>query len=143
MRILVTGGAGFIGSNLVHHLLGAGGEAPEVTADRVVNLDKLTYAGNADNLAALAGDGRHVFVQGDIGDSALVAGLLRDHAIDAVLHLAAESLRVSSRRRLGQTLGQIRKLFRNGAPDDFLDTHQRGRNRDVQFGIQGEGSQSS
>ena len=91
MRILVTGGAGFIGSNLVHHLLGAGGEAPEVTADRVVNLDKLTYAGNADNLAALAGDGRHVFVQGDIGDSALVAGLLRDHAIDAVLHLAAES----------------------------------------------------
>ena len=87
MNILVTGGAGFIGSNLVHHLLGP--EGPGVA--KVVNLDKLTYAGNPDNLAALAGDNRHVFVQGDIADTPLVASLLRDHRIDAVMHLAAES----------------------------------------------------
>lgn len=92
MRILVTGGAGFIGSNLVHHLLG--GQVSRETGmpvDLVVTLDKLTYAGNRANLAALEGDPRHVFVQGDICDPALVGSVLREHRIDSVMHLAAES----------------------------------------------------
>ena len=84
MSLLVTGGAGFIGSNFVHTWL-AGSHEP------IVNLDKLTYAGNLGNLQSLAGDKRHVFVQGDIGDRALVAGLLKQHQPRAVLHFAAES----------------------------------------------------
>ncbi len=91
MRILVTGGAGFIGSNLVHYLLGPAGEERGVTVSKVVNLDKLTYAGNLNNLTALRDDPRHVFVQGDILDNALVSSLLREHRINAVMHLAAES----------------------------------------------------
>jgi dTDP-glucose 4,6-dehydratase len=86
MRILVTGGAGFIGANLVHHLLGAAGQV-----ERIVNFDKLTYAGNPDNLAGLAGDPRHLFVQGDICDGGHLAALLAGHRIDAIMHLAAES----------------------------------------------------
>jgi dTDP-glucose 4,6-dehydratase len=82
--ILVTGGAGFIGSNFVLDWLAGGGEP-------VVNLDKLTYAGNLENLAPLAGDLRHVFVRGDIGDRELVAGLLATHGIRAIVHFAAES----------------------------------------------------
>jgi dTDP-glucose 4,6-dehydratase len=82
--ILVTGAAGFIGSNFVIDWLGQSGEA-------VVNLDKLTYAGNPENLKALQGDARHVFVQGDIGDRALVDQLLKDHAPRAVVNFAAES----------------------------------------------------
>ncbi|HSJ98685.1 MAG TPA: GDP-mannose 4,6-dehydratase, partial [Myxococcota bacterium] len=84
MTILVTGGAGFIGSNFVLDWLAAEGEP-------VVNLDKLTYAGNLANLAALAGDARHRFVRGDIADRALVAGLLAEHRPRAVVHFAAES----------------------------------------------------
>ncbi len=84
MSILVTGGAGFIGSNFVLDWL-AQSEEP------VINLDKLTYAGNLENLASLQGDARHVFVQGDIGDSALVAQLLAQHQPRAVLNFAAES----------------------------------------------------
>ena len=84
MSILVTGGAGFIGSNFVHTWL-AGNDEP------IVNLDKLTYAGNLGNLQSLADDKRHVFVQGDIGDRELVAGLLKQHQPRAVLHFAAES----------------------------------------------------
>ncbi|MDO8834138.1 MAG: GDP-mannose 4,6-dehydratase, partial [Vicinamibacterales bacterium] len=82
--ILVTGGAGFIGSNFVLDWIAATGEA-------VVNLDKLTYAGNLRNLDALAEDRRHVFVRGDIGDSDLLLGLLRDHRPRAIVHFAAES----------------------------------------------------
>jgi dTDP-glucose 4,6-dehydratase len=82
--ILVTGGAGFIGSHFVLDWLARSNEA-------VVNLDKLTYAGNLDNLAALEGDTRHVFVRGDIGDRNLVAGLLRSHRPRAIVHFAAES----------------------------------------------------
>ena len=82
--ILVTGGAGFIGSNFVLDWL-AGGAEP------VVNLDKLTYAGNLANLASLEGDARHVFVQGDIADDALVRGLLAKHKPRAIVHFAAES----------------------------------------------------
>ena len=84
MTILVTGGAGFIGSNFVHAWLAQHGEV-------LVNLDKLTYAGNLRNLHALAGDSRHHFVQGDIGDTTLVSQLLVTHQPRAVLHFAAES----------------------------------------------------
>jgi dTDP-glucose 4,6-dehydratase len=82
--ILVTGGAGFIGANFVLDWLAQHDEP-------VVNLDKLTYAGNLENLASLQGDGRHVFVQGDIGDAALVAQLLTQHRPRAVINFAAES----------------------------------------------------
>ena len=81
--LLVTGGAGFIGGNFVLDALARG--------DRVVNLDKLTYAGNLDTLAAVRGHANHVFVQGDIGDRALCARLLAEHAVDAVINFAAES----------------------------------------------------
>lgn len=84
MTILVTGGAGFIGSNFVLDWLASCDEP-------VVNLDKLTYAGNLENLASLAGDARHIFVQGDIGDRALVDRLLAQHQPRAVVHFAAES----------------------------------------------------
>ncbi|HSI15539.1 MAG TPA: GDP-mannose 4,6-dehydratase, partial [Chthoniobacter sp.] len=86
MRLLVTGGAGFIGSNFVLQQL-----AERQDVERLVNLDKLTYAGNLANLAPVEKDSRHVFVEGDIGDSELVAKLLDEHAIDAVLNFAAES----------------------------------------------------
>ncbi len=82
--ILVTGGAGFIGANFVMEWLAREGEA-------VVNLDKLTYAGNLANLESLKDDARHVFVQGDIGDFDLVARLLKQHQPRAVINFAAES----------------------------------------------------
>ncbi len=82
--ILVTGGAGFIGANFVLDWLAVAGEP-------VVNLDKLTYAGNLENLASLQADARHVFVKGDIGDSETVAQLLRTHQPRAVVNFAAES----------------------------------------------------
>ena len=90
-RILVTGGAGFIGSNLVHYLLGKAEKELGVTISKVVNLDKLTYAGNRSSLATLDADPRHVFVQGDIQNAELVGYLLREHKINTVMHLAAES----------------------------------------------------
>jgi dTDP-glucose 4,6-dehydratase len=82
--ILVTGGAGFIGSNFVLDWVANSQEA-------VVNLDKLTYAGNLQNLASLDGNGQHVFVQGDIGDSALLARLFKEHQPSAIINFAAES----------------------------------------------------
>jgi dTDP-glucose 4,6-dehydratase len=82
--ILVTGGAGFIGSNFVLDWLAQSSEP-------IVNLDKLTYAGNRENLASLQGDARHIFVQGDMGDRALVERLLAEHQPRAVLNFAAES----------------------------------------------------
>ena len=82
--ILVTGGAGFIGSNFVLDWIANEGEP-------VVNLDKLTYAGNMANLASLAGDARHVFVKGDIADAQLLQRLFAEHRPRAVVHFAAES----------------------------------------------------
>jgi dTDP-glucose 4,6-dehydratase len=82
--ILVTGGAGFIGANFVHYWLAH-------REGRIVNLDKLTYAGNPENLAAIGKDPRHELVRGDIGDRALVSGLLRTHRPAAVVNFAAES----------------------------------------------------
>ncbi|HLX80291.1 MAG TPA: dTDP-glucose 4,6-dehydratase [Burkholderiales bacterium] len=82
--LLVTGGAGFIGANFVLSTVAATGEA-------IVNLDKLTYAGNLKNLESLAGDSRHEFVKGDIADRALVRRLLGRHRPRAIVHFAAES----------------------------------------------------
>jgi dTDP-glucose 4,6-dehydratase len=82
--ILVTGGAGFIGANFVLDWLVDGGEP-------VVNLDKLTYAGNLRSLAPLAGDARHAFVRGDIGDAATVDALLARHRPRAIVNFAAET----------------------------------------------------
>jgi dTDP-glucose 4,6-dehydratase len=87
MNLLVTGGCGFIGSNFVRQRLR---ETASPVA-RLVNLDLLTYAGNPANLADVAGDPRYVFMRGDIGDEALVARLLAEYAIDAVVNFAAES----------------------------------------------------
>ena len=80
---LVTGGAGFIGGNFVLEAVTAG--------HKIINLDALTYAGNRDTLASLVGNPDHAFVEGDIGDSALVKRLLAEHQPDAVINFAAES----------------------------------------------------
>ncbi len=82
--ILVTGGAGFIGANFVLAWL-------EVAGTPVINLDKLTYAGNLENLASVADDPKHIFVQGDIGDRDLVRQLLTEHRPYAIVNFAAES----------------------------------------------------
>lgn len=84
-NILVTGGCGFIGANFVRLALDRLGDC------RLFNLDKLTYAGNPDNLKDLAGDPRYLFVRGDICDSTLVESLFAEHRFDTVVHFAAES----------------------------------------------------
>ena len=83
--ILITGGAGFIGANFVLDWL------KEPNAEGIINLDKLTYAGNLATLASVKNDPRHLFVQGDIGDRALVAKLLKEHQPRAIVNFAAES----------------------------------------------------
>lgn len=85
MKLLVTGCAGFIGSAFVRTTLALG------TATRIVNLDKLTYAGNLENLASVASDPRYRFVQGDITDGPLIESLLAEEQPDAIVHFAAES----------------------------------------------------
>ena len=84
MAVLITGGAGFIGANFVLDWVAH-------TAEKIVNLDKLTYAGNLESLASLNNNPQHVFVQGDIGDSELLPKLLAEHQPRAVLNFAAES----------------------------------------------------
>lgn len=85
VSLLVTGGAGFIGANFIHHFLQGN------PGCRVVNLDLLTYAGNLENLKGVEGDPRYEFVKGDICDAELVAAILYREEIDAVVHFAAES----------------------------------------------------
>ena len=85
MNVLVTGGAGFIGSNYVRFVLGAHKDV------RVVNLDKLTYAGNLDSLIDVSDDERYTFVKGDIADAALVDRVFAEHGIEGVVNFAAES----------------------------------------------------
>ena len=84
--LLVTGGSGFIGSSFIRYLLG-----PVAFSGRVVNLDLLTYAGNPENLASVEKDARYHFERGDIGDAALVTRLVAEHAVDTIVHFAAES----------------------------------------------------
>ena len=84
MTVLITGGAGFIGANFVLDWVAN-------TDEKIVNLDKLTYAGNPTNLASLKGDSRYIFAQGDICDRTLIAGLLQKHQPQAIVHFAAES----------------------------------------------------
>ena len=84
-KMLVTGGAGFIGSHFIRHTLKS---SPNIT---IINLDKLTYAGSLNNLADLTYNARHHFVQGDITDRKLVDSLLQHHSIDTIVHFAAES----------------------------------------------------
>ena len=102
--VLVTGGAGFIGSNFVHTVLA---EQAEV---KLITLDKLTYAGNLANLKSLQGNPRHVFVRGDIVDAELVTRLLAEHRPQAVVHFAAES--------------HVDRSIHG--PDDFLRTNVQG-----------------
>lgn len=82
---LVTGGAGFIGSNFVLYMLN------KYKDIKIINLDKLTYAGNLDNLKSIKNDSRHIFIRGDICDKALVNSIFRKYKIDYVVHFAAES----------------------------------------------------
>jgi len=83
--ILVTGGAGFIGSNFVRYMIQSDSDV------RIVNLDKLTYAGSLNNLKGISNPQQHVFVQGDICDQSLVNKLLHDYEVDTIVHFAAES----------------------------------------------------
>jgi dTDP-glucose 4,6-dehydratase len=100
MTILITGGAGFIGSNFVIDWLNQ-------SQEKVINLDKLTYAGRLENLKSVMNDSRHCFVEGDIADKALVSKLFQVHAPRAVIHFAAES--------------HVDKSIEN--PDAFIETN--------------------
>lgn len=103
MTILVTGGAGFIGSNFIIRWIESGNA-------RVINLDKLAHGGSLENLAEVAGNARHEFVQGDVCDRGLINSLLDRHKPDAVIHFAAES--------------HVDRSIH--APDDFVRTNVNG-----------------
>ena len=125
MKLLVTGGSGFIGSNFIRHVLA---EHPD---DRVVNLDKLTYAGNPANLADLERDPRYAFVHGDICDAKLVRDVTR--GVDAIVNFAAEIARRSLAHR-ARRVPQDRRLRRvhaagggAGAEDPAVPAHQHRR----------------
>ena len=85
MKLLITGGAGFIGSNLIHHVI----DCPEV--ERLVNLDCLTYAGRLENLEKVVGHPKYIFEKVDLRDKAATLRVVEQHAITHVMHLAAES----------------------------------------------------
>jgi dTDP-glucose 4,6-dehydratase len=101
--ILVTGGAGFIGSNFVLHWMQRAGS-------RLINYDKLTYAGNLENLESVASSPGYIFVQGDITDRAQVEAVLREHRPSAIVHFAAES--------------HVDRSIHG--PEDFIETNLRG-----------------
>jgi len=82
--VLITGGAGFTGSNLVHYWI-------DTTTDIVINVDKLTYAGNLQNLAEVIGNPRHIFLRKDIGDTQAISQVLATYRPKAIINLAAES----------------------------------------------------
>ena len=103
MRILVTGGAGFIGSALIRHLI-------KNTGHEVLNLDKLTYAGNLESLQSIATDTRYEFVQADIVDQAAVSAIIARFEPQAIMHLAAES-------HVDRSID---------GPSDFIQTRKRG-----------------
>jgi dTDP-glucose 4,6-dehydratase len=84
MKLLITGGAGFIGSAVIRHII-------QNTAHSVINVDKLTYAGNLESLADVSGDQRYAFAQVDICDRAALEAVFTEHQPDAIMHLAAES----------------------------------------------------
>ncbi len=122
--VLVTGGAGFIGSNFINHFMDGNPDC------RVINLDALTYAGNLENLRPVENKPNYRFVKGDISDGKLVAALLRDEKIDAVVHFAAESH--VDRSIMGPEvfvktnvlgtqvlLEESRKYLQSGSTDDF------------------------
>ncbi|HET6420369.1 MAG TPA: dTDP-glucose 4,6-dehydratase [Geobacteraceae bacterium] len=122
--VLVTGGAGFIGSNFINHFMAGN------PGCRVVNLDTLTYAGNLENLRSVENKSNYRFVKGDISDGGLVAALLHDEKIDAVVHFAAESHvdrsimgpEVFVRTNVLGTqilLEESRKHLQSGCVDDF------------------------
>lgn len=104
MNILITGGAGFIGSNLVAYMV------KKYSDYNIINLDKLTYAGNLENLKAVEGSSNYKFIKGDICDKGFLEKLFKDHSIDSVMHLAAESH--VDRSILG--------------PEEFIDTNIKG-----------------
>ncbi len=85
MNLLITGGAGFIGSNVIHHVI----DRPEIA--RLINLDSLTYAGHLANLEKVSGHPKYVFEKVDLRDKAEVLRVVQQHAITHVMHLAAES----------------------------------------------------
>ena len=128
--ILVTGGAGFIGANFVLDWLSH-------TAEPVLNLDKLTYAGNLGNLESVQRDERHTFVRGDIGDTAVVGELLRKHRPRAVVNFAAEShvdrsiagpgafieTNVAATLRLLESVRAYRDTLPTQEADDFRFVH--------------------
>lgn len=129
-RILVTGGAGFIGSNFVQYLLN---NEPEI--ELLVNLDLLTYAGNLENLAEVEHDPRYCFIRGDVRDRDLVDGLFVQHQFDTVVHFAAEShvdrsitepeVFLSTNVMGTQTLLDTAKKYWNLHPDDKYSREYR------------------
>lgn len=134
MNLLITGGCGFIGSNFIRQRL-TSRESPGPI--KVVNLDKLTYAGNPANLADLSSDPRYVFVHGDIGDEALVFKLLAEHRIESVLNFAAEShvdRSIDSPEIFVQTnvLGALRLLNASRRYWEALDPACKGKFRFLQ-----------
>ena len=103
MKLLVTGGAGFIGSNFIRHVLSAGRDID------IVNFDKLTYAGNPESLSDLASDPRYDFVRGDISDPEAVADVFK-RGFDALVNFAAETTGVGKAHIVSQDDEEVRLL---------------------------------